>query len=76
MPARGPPNARHAVATLAAGYADGLPRLLFEKGQVLIGGKACPILGRVTMDMTMVDVTDVPDCHVGDEAVLIGRQGD
>ena len=63
------------VATLAAGYADGLPRLLSGKGQVLLGGTRVPILGRVTMDMTMVDVTQVPDCHVGDEAVLIGRQG-
>lgn len=64
------------VATLAAGYADGLPRLLSNKGQVLLGGRRVPILGRVTMDMTMVDVTEVPDCHVGDEAVLLGRQGD
>ena len=63
------------VATLAAGYADGLPRLLSGKGQVLLGGRRVPILGRVTMDMTMVDATDVPGCHVGDEAVLIGRQG-
>ena len=63
------------VATLAAGYADGLPRILSNKGQVLIGGRRAPILGRVTMDMTMVDVTDLPDCHVGDEAVLLGRQG-
>ena len=63
------------VATLAVGYADGLPRLLSNKGQVLIGGKRVPILGRVTMDMTMVDVTDVPDCHIGDEVVLLGTQG-
>jgi alanine racemase len=63
------------VATLAVGYADGLPRLLSNQGQVLIGGRRAPILGRVTMDMTMVDVTESPECHVGDEAVLIGRQG-
>ena len=63
------------VATLAVGYADGLPRLLSNQGQVLIGGQKVPILGRITMDMIMVDVTDVPNCHVGDEAVLIGRQG-
>jgi alanine racemase len=67
------------VATLAAGYADGLPRLLSNKGQVLIGGRRCPILGRVTMDMTMVDVTDLTSggggCRIGDEVVLIGRQG-
>jgi len=63
------------VATLAVGYADGLSRVLSNKGQVLISGRRAPILGRVTMDMTMVDVTDIPDCHVGDEAVLLGRQG-
>jgi len=67
------------VATLAVGYADGLPRLLSNKGQVLIGGKRLPILGRVTMDMTMVDVTDLQAggqaCRIGDEVVLIGRQG-
>src|SRR5471032_1159698 len=62
------------VATLAVGYADGLPRLLSNQGQVLLGGARVPILGRVTMDMTMVDVTDLPDCHVGDEAVIIGSQ--
>jgi alanine racemase len=64
------------VATLAAGYADGLPRILSNKGYVLIQGQRVPILGRVTMDMTMVDVTDLPDCRVGDEAVLIGAQGE
>jgi alanine racemase len=63
------------VATLAAGYADGFPRILSNKGQVLLLGKRAPIIGRVTMDMTMVDVTDIPDCRVGDEAVLIGSQG-
>jgi alanine racemase len=63
------------VATLAVGYADGLPRLLSNKGQVLLRGKRVPIIGRVTMDMTMVDVTDLPECCIGDEAVLIGTQG-
>jgi alanine racemase len=64
------------IATLAAGYADGLPRLMSNKGHVLIGGQKLPILGRVTMDMTMVDVTELAECHVGDEAVLLGRQAD
>jgi alanine racemase len=63
------------VATLAAGYADGLPRILTNKGEVLLLGQRAPIIGRVTMDMTMVDVTDIPECRVGDEAVLIGAQG-
>lgn len=63
------------VATLAVGYADGFPRQLSNKGQVLIGGQKAPVIGRVTMDMTMVDATDISDCHVGDEVVLIGTQG-
>ncbi|MGI9087800.1 MAG: alanine racemase [Chthoniobacterales bacterium] len=65
------------VATLAVGYADGLPRALSNHdAAVLIGGRRCPILGRVTMDLTMADVTEVPAAAVGDEAVLIGRQGE
>ena len=63
------------IATLPIGYADGLSRLLSGRGQVLIRGRRAPILGRVCMDMTMVDVTHLPDVRVGDEAVLIGRQG-
>ncbi len=63
------------VATLAVGYADGYPRILSSKGQVLVGGKRVPVLGRVTMDMLMVDVASLPSVHVGDEAVLLGRQG-
>jgi alanine racemase len=62
------------VATLAVGYADGFRRVLSNKGQVLLGGRRVPVIGRVTMDMTMVDVTDVPACRVGDEAVVIGTQ--
>ena len=65
------------VATLSAGYADGYPRSLSGAGaSVLISGKQCPLLGRVTMDLMMVDVSEVGDVKVGDEAVLIGRQGD
>jgi alanine racemase len=63
------------VATLAVGYADGYPRLLSNKGQVLLRGRRAPVIGRVTMDMMMVDVTDIPKSDVGDEAVLLGRQG-
>jgi alanine racemase len=63
------------IATLAVGYADGFPRLLTNRGAVLIRGLRAPVVGRVTMDMTMVDVTDLPACRVGDEAVLIGSQG-
>lgn len=63
------------IATLAAGYADGLPRLCTNRGAVLLAGQRAPIVGRVTMDMTMVDVTDLPACRVGDEVVLLGEQG-
>ncbi|HSB79466.1 MAG TPA: alanine racemase [Candidatus Methylomirabilis sp.] len=63
------------VATLPVGYADGWGRLLSNRGQVLIRGRRVPVIGRVCMDMTMVDVTDLPEVRAGDEAVLIGRQG-
>ena len=63
------------VATLPVGYGDGYPRELSNRGAVLIWGKRAPILGRVCMDMTVVDVTEIPDADVGDEAVLIGSQG-
>ena len=63
------------VATLPVGYADGYGRLLSNQGHVLIRGLRVPIVGRVCMDMAMVDVTRVPGARVGDEVVLIGRQG-
>jgi len=62
------------VAILCAGYGDGIPRALSNRGQVLIGGHRCPILGRVTMDQTIVDVSALPTVTCGDEAVLIGTQ--
>ena len=64
------------VATLPLGYADGVSRALSNRGQVLIRGRRAPIIGRVCMDMLMVDATTIPDVGIGDEAVLIGRQGD
>lgn len=64
------------VAVLPVGYGDGFRRSPRNWGQVLIGGKRCPILGNICMDQTMADVTGVPDVAAGDEAVLIGRQGD
>ena len=63
------------IATLPVGYADGWSRLLSNRGAVLVGGRRAPIVGRVCMDLCMVDVTDVPAVEVGDEVVLIGRQG-
>lgn len=63
------------LATLAIGYADGLPRLLSNKGSVIINGKPASIVGRVCMDQIIVDVTDI-DCNVGDTVTVIGKQGD
>ncbi|HEX5438788.1 MAG TPA: alanine racemase [Gemmatimonadaceae bacterium] len=62
------------IATLAIGYADGYRRALSNRGSVLIRGVEAPVVGVVTMDMTMIDVTDVP-CEVGDVATLIGGDG-
>ncbi len=64
------------IATLCAGYADGVPRLLSDCGAVLLHGKRAPILGRVCMDQMMVDVTEIPDVAVGDMATIIGCDGD
>jgi len=63
------------IATLPVGYADGWSRLLSNRGAVLVRGRRAPITGRVCMDLCMVDVTDVPGVEIGDEVVLIGRQG-
>ncbi len=63
------------IAVLPIGYADGYSRSLSNRGTVLIGGRHARIVGRVCMDMTMVDITDIPGVRPGDEAVLIGRQG-
>ncbi len=65
------------VATLSAGYADGYPRHLSNcHAAVLVRGQRCAILGRVTMDLMMIDVSHIDDAVVGDEAVLMGCQGD
>lgn len=62
------------IATLPVGYADGYWRAYSNRAQVLVRGRRAPVVGRVCMDMCMVDVTDVPGAAVGDEVVLIGRQ--
>lgn len=62
------------VATVSAGYADGIPRGLSNKGYVLVRGKKAPIIGRVCMDQLMIDVTDIKDASVLDEVVFIGTQ--
>jgi alanine racemase len=69
-------TARTCIATVPIGYADGVPRELAEHGgTALVRGRRCPIAGTVTMDQLMLDVGDQP-VEVGDEVVLIGRQGD
>lgn len=62
------------VAVVTIGYGDGLPRSL-SGGEVLIGGQRAPIIGRICMDQTLVDVTDLPAVQAGDEVVLIGTSG-
>jgi alanine racemase len=63
------------IAVLSAGYADGLPRAASNRARVLIRGRRCPVLGRITMDQTIVDVSGVPGVACGDEVVLVGKQG-
>src|SRR5205823_5030309 len=63
------------IATLPIGYADGYPRLLSNRGEVLVRGQRAPVVGRVCMDLTMIDVTDIGETKPGDEVVLLGRQG-
>jgi alanine racemase len=63
------------IATLPIGYADGFSRVYSGKASVLVHGQRAPVVGRVTMDMCMVDVTDVAGVKVGDEVVILGGQG-
>ena len=63
------------LAVLAIGYWEGYDRHLSNQGSVLIGGQRCPVLGRVCMNLTMVDVSNIKNVKAGDEAVLIGEQG-
>ncbi len=63
------------IATISAGYADGLPLALANRGFVFIGGRRCKIVGRISMDYTTVDATDVPGVAAGDEVVCFGRCG-
>jgi alanine racemase len=64
------------IGVLPIGYADGFRRAPSTWGEVLVRGRRVPVVGRVCMDMCMVDVTDVPGARAGDEVVLIGEQGD
>ncbi|MBW3570807.1 MAG: alanine racemase [Gemmatimonadetes bacterium] len=63
--------------TLAIGYGDGIPRALSPAGgQALVRGRRVPVIGRISMDMTVVDLTEVPEARAGDAATLIGRDGE
>ena len=64
------------IGLVMCGYGDGLPRVLSNRGSLLVQGQRAPIVGRVCMDMCMVDVTDIPGVAEGDEVVIIGSQGD
>ena len=64
------------IATVTVGYADGYSRLLSGRGEILVHGKRCKIVGRVCMDQLMIDVSEVPEAESGDIVVLIGRDGD
>jgi alanine racemase len=66
---------RRRIATLPLGYADGYRRSLSNEATVLVNGQRAPVVGLVTMDMSMIDVTDVP-CEIGDVVTLVGRDGD
>lgn len=66
---------RTKVATISAGYADGLPLALSNRGHVLIDGVVCPVVGRISMDYTTVDVSGVKDVSAGDEVICLGRSG-
>jgi alanine racemase len=63
------------LALIPVGYADGLNRLLSNRGHVLVRGQKAPIAGRISMDQTILDVTDIAGAEIGDEVVLIGEQG-
>lgn len=63
------------VAVLAAGYADGIPHRLSNKGSVIVNGKLAPILGAVSMDMTSIDISHSPEIQVGDAVTLLGCEG-
>ena len=69
------PSSRR-IATVAIGYADGYPRALSNRAEMLLHGKRAPVVGRVCMDQLMLDVTDIPEARMGDIAVAAGCEGD
>lgn len=66
---------RSTIATISAGFADGFPRALSNRGRVIVRGSYAPVIGRVSMDQCQVDVTDIPSARLGDIVTIIGRDG-
>jgi alanine racemase len=64
------------IAVLAAGYADGIPHRLSNRGKVIAGGRFAPMVGTVSMDLTTIDITQSPQLRPGGEVTLLGREGD
>jgi alanine racemase len=62
------------IATIPIGYQDGYSRVLSNTGRVIVGGAVVPVVGRISMDWTLIDVSDVPNAGVGDEVILIGER--
>jgi alanine racemase len=62
------------IATIPIGYQDGYSRVLSNTGRVIVGGAIVPVVGRISMDWTIIDVSDVPNARVGDEVILIGER--
>lgn len=63
------------IATVPIGYADGYPRLLSNKGFMLLHGKRAPIIGNICMDQLMLDVSDIPNAAAGDTVTVVGQDG-
>ncbi len=63
------------IGVVSFGYADGLPRSLSNRGYFLINGKKAAIIGNITMDMTVVDISDISNINIGDEVVIVGKSG-
>ena len=63
------------IAVLAAGYADGIPHRLGNRGSVIVNGRLAPVVGAVSMDLTTIDVSGCPDLKAGDAVILLGSEG-
>ena len=64
------------IATVPMGYDDGYPRALSNRGRVIVRGEFAPVVGRVSMDLTLIDVTDVAGVSLDDQVTLLGKEGE